>query len=274
MKRPARGWSRLKSVALGAMFCTLMASATAQATAIAFGGAVISGCTLSGLTYTCASSPSTFTDAIAVGANYIVTITGSGDLHAFTAALGVNGVVNGNLISASTVALGVGAYVTGDLTAGTTVALGVDAYVVRNMTAGSTVAMGVGSYVGRNLTAGTTVALGANSYVCLNLSALTVAMGANSFVHRNLTATTATLGAGAYVNRDLTAVTVTIGANGYVNGVLAAGTTATLGAGVCFGSKGPGVATYTIGAGAGEGVCPLIQPQTSCSPIVYRRENY
>jgi hypothetical protein len=118
------------------------------------------------------------------------------------------------------------------------------------------------------------VALGADSYVCLNLSALTVAMGAGAFVHRDLTATTATLGAGAYVNRDLTAVTVTIGADGYVNGVLAAGTTATLGAGVCFGSKGPGAATYTIGAGAGQGVCPLIRPQTSCSPITYVRENY
>jgi MSHA biogenesis protein MshQ len=274
MKRVRQVWNQPKWTVLGVALCMLMTSATANATAIAFGGGVIAGCTLSGTTYTCASSPSTFKDAIAVGANYIVTITGSGDIHAFTAALGVNGVINGNLISASTVALGVGAYVTGNLTAGTTVALGVDSYVVRNMTAGSTVAMGVGSYVGRNLTAGTTVALGANSYVCLNLTALTVAMGANSFVHRNLTATTATLGADAYVNRDLTAVTVTIGANGYVNGVLAAGTTATLGAGVCFGSRGPGAAAYTIGAGAGEGVCPLIRPHTSCSPIIYGRENY
>jgi len=274
MKSARNSWRQIKAALLAAMFCMLMASATAHATAIAFGGGVIAGCTLSDMTYTCASSPSSFDDAIAIGVNYIVKVNGSGDLLAFTAALGVNSVVNGNLISASTVALGIGAYVTGNLTAGTTVALGIDAYVVRNLTAGATVAMGVGSYVGRNLTAGTTVALGVKSYICLNLTALTVAMGANSFVHRNLTATTATLGAGAYVNRDLTAVTVTVGANGYVNGVLAAGTTATLGAGVCFGSKGPGAATYTIGAGAGEGVCPLIRPHTSCSPVIYGRENY
>ena len=69
-------------------------------------------------------------------------------------------------------------------------------------------------------------------------------------------------------------MTVTIGAGGYVNGALVA-RTATLGAGVCYGTEGTtGPKTYTVGAGAGVGVCPLIRPRTSCSPIVYGRENY
>jgi pyruvoyl-dependent arginine decarboxylase (PvlArgDC) len=56
---------------------------------------------------------------IAIAVNYIVTGTGNDNLNAFTAALGVNSVVNANLISASTAALGVDAYVNRNLTATT-----------------------------------------------------------------------------------------------------------------------------------------------------------
>ena len=274
MKCVSQALGRLKLALVGVMLGMIMASTTVNAAAVAFGGVVVAGCTLSGLTYTCASSPTTNVDIVSLGVNYIVSIDGgSGDIYADTATLGVGAVIHGNLIATTTITLGVDSYVTGNATAGTTAILGAGAYVIRNMKAGTTATLGAFSYVGRNMNAASAT-LGANAYVCLNITAGTALFGADAYVHGDLKVTTATLGANAYVNRDLIATTVTMGAGGYVGGALVA-TTATLGAGVCYGSdETTGLKTRTIGSGAGVGVCPPIRPRTSCSPIIYVRENY
>jgi len=66
-----------------------------------------------------------------------------------------------------------------------------------------------------------------------------------------------------------------MGAKGYVGGNIDA-YTATLGAGACYGTALPAPTTLTLGAGVVSGVasCPLLRPQTRCSPIIYGRENY
>ena len=124
MKQIDNGYKHFKWGLMGVACYLLLPSPTANAVAVAFGGGPIAGCSLSGFTYTCETSPTTSVDAVAIGVNYIVTVTGTGNsddnLHAFTAALGVDSVVNANLISASTVALGVGAYVNRDIVAGST----------------------------------------------------------------------------------------------------------------------------------------------------------
>jgi hypothetical protein len=71
----------------------------------------------------------------------------------------------------------------------------------------------------------------------------------------------------------MTALTATLGATAYVNGNLSA-YTATLGAEACYGSATPAPTTLTLGAGVIKGACPLLRPQTRCTPIVYAREDY
>ena len=274
MKQARKGYKDLKWVVPGAACCALMAATTANAVAIAFSGALVNGCEISDIkdkTYVCEDDATTDVDTIAIGADYIVTMLGDGEMKVFTAALGVGSGVHGDLYSASTVALAVDAYVTRNVTALTTVALGAGSYVGRNLWAGTTVALGAGSYVGQNVFAGTTFALGAGGYVCKDVKTLTAALGAGTYVHRNLEATTVTLGAGAYVNRDLTAVTATLGANAYVNGHLEA-VTGTLGAGACYGTAT--IQTPTLGAFAGAVGCPILRPRTRCTPVIYGRENY
>jgi len=273
MKQARTGCNGLKWVVLGAACSALMAATTANAVAIAFDGTKVAKCELHNptSTYLCDDDATTDVDTVSIGANYVVTILGDGEMKAFIVALGAGSGVNGDLYSASTVALAVDAYVTGNVTALTTVALGAGSYVGGNLWAGTTVAIGAGAYVGRNVSAGTTFALGAKGFVCLNVKALTAALGAGAYVHRNLEATTVTLGVGAYVNRDLTAVTATLGANAYVNGHLDA-VTGTLGAGACYGTAT--IQTPTLGADAGAVGCPLLRPRTRCTPVIYERENY
>ena len=109
MKKIDKGYSDFKWRIVCVACCLLLPTTPVKAAAVAFGGGAVAGCSLSDFTYTCESSPSTSVDAISIAVNYIVTITGTGNdddnLYAFTAALGVNSVVNANLIVASTAAL-------------------------------------------------------------------------------------------------------------------------------------------------------------------------
>ena len=84
----------------------LTASATANAAATNFDGTPVPGCSFSGTTYTCATSPSSSSDAVTLAASITVNMINYVNIYASTAALGANSVINGGLISNSTVAFG------------------------------------------------------------------------------------------------------------------------------------------------------------------------
>lgn len=264
-------------LALFLLVLVLLAAPFAEAATVIFDGAGVSGCTLSGMTYTCASSPTTSADDLNIAGGYVVNI--SGDCNANSVIAGASSGLNFNLKVADSVALGSGTYLNGTLSAGgtvsmaanasvtgaisgTTVTLAAGAHTGGAITALKEAMLGAGAYVTGDLSAGTTATLSMNAYITGNLTAGTTAtLAADAFVCGNLNAiTTATLGADAFVCGNLQAQTIGLGANAYVNGNLA-GSTATLAAGACYGSASPGL------TGAGDHVCPLPRPVTICSSI-------
>ena len=179
-------------------------------------------------------------------------------------ALGAQAHAGGTVMAGSSAALGVNAYVTASVTAATTVFLGAGAYVTGDVTSTtSSAGLGAGAYINGSLKTSTTADLGANAYVFGDLNAGTTAtLGASAFTCGSINApSTVTLGAGAFSSANMQSATVTVAADGYVNGKITA-TTATLGAGSCYGSIE--VTTLTDG---GVGVCPLPRPATVCSTM-------
>jgi predicted acyltransferase (DUF342 family) len=225
------GWRGL--AALVVVASPALAS-TANAAAFNFGGAAIADCSLDDFTYTCAPTASSESDTIAIADHFIVIVTGSGELVADTATLGLGSKLIGNLTVVQTAALGAGSFMEGNLTAGTTVALGADASMTGDILAGTTCALGASAFLDGNLEAGTTVALGASAQILGDLIAgTTCALGASAFLDGNLEAgTTVALGADAIVMGDAlsTHAEVTLGANAAIAGTLTAATAATLGA--------------------------------------------
>ncbi|MFT7579724.1 MAG: putative acyltransferase (DUF342 family), partial [Myxococcota bacterium] len=144
-------------------------ASTARAAPRLFDGSELDGCSLTDVTYTCDPDLGVDSDDLVITPEYVVVITGSGDVLANTAAIGINSKLYGNLTTVSTVALGAGAYLEGDTTAGSTAALDVDTIMIGNLSAGTTVALGAGAYLEGGLTAGSTAVLGADAIMIGNL---------------------------------------------------------------------------------------------------------
>ena len=85
MKQARKGYKGLKWPALGATCYALMTATTADAAAIAFGGASVAKCDLytQSLTYICDDDATTIADVVSIGVNYVVTIRGDGEMKVF-----------------------------------------------------------------------------------------------------------------------------------------------------------------------------------------------
>lgn len=212
----------------------MLAGATANAATFNFNGGAVEGCTLTALTYTCASSPSTSADTIKINSNYLVigNLVGAsavlsndvilrGSLKVVGAVtMGVGARVSGNLTSTSgTVTLAESASVGGDLYAGETVTMAASVSVVGNVTALTTVTMAANASVGGNVTAGETVTMAAGVHVDGNVKGTTVSLAAKGEVKGSVSGTTVSLAEGASIGGSvLEATTVSLAANATVFG--------------------------------------------------------
>ena len=93
----------------------LLAAVTANAAAVNFNGGPVSGCSLSGTTYTCAASPTSNADDIVLADGYVVTLPANLELLANSAVFVGASSVTGNLKVKTTVAMAAPSSVGGNL---------------------------------------------------------------------------------------------------------------------------------------------------------------
>lgn len=224
-----RQWKRW-----GITYMLMLAGTTASAAAFEFNGGAVEGCTLTALTYNCASSPSTSADTIKINRKYSII----GNLSGASAVLSNDVILTGSLNVVGAVTLGVGAKVSGNLTstsgtvtmaerasvdgnlyAGETVTMAANASVVGNLTALTTVTMAANASVGGNVTAGETVTMAAGVHVDGNVKGTTVSLAAKGVVKGSVSGTTVSLAEGASIGGSvLEATTVSLAANATVFG--------------------------------------------------------
>lgn len=159
----------------------LLVNVSAKADSFTFDGSAVAGCSNSGTSYICDSSPSTMSDTVTIAAGY--TITGS--------------------ITASTLTMAANTTISGSVTTATTITMATYGVISGNVSAGTTLTLAASANIGGNVSAGTTITLAANSYLLGNVNAgTTITLGANSFVTGSLTTPNATFGAGSCIGGD------------------------------------------------------------------------
>lgn len=156
----------------------LLLSLSVKANSFIFDGTAVTGCSNSGTSYICASSPSTLSDTVTMAAGY--TITGS--ITASTLTMAANTYISGNVNANTTVTVATYGSISGNVTAGTTLTLAASANIGGNINAGTAVTLAANSYILGDLNAGTTVTLGAGSFITGSLTALNLTVESNACI--------------------------------------------------------------------------------------------
>jgi MSHA biogenesis protein MshQ len=214
----------------------VQAGQSVSAGALRFDGSAVSGCSLSGSTYTCASFPLTGgSDSMTIASGYTVNVQASSTftfnqslVMSGTARLNVTGNLDIGSIATSNLQVSGGTLTaTGSFTAGSQAQTLTANIAAASMTLGSGSALTITG----NLTS--TGAVSFASHVTLNgsVSAATISTGSPTTINGNVTASTAfTLASGSTVTGNIVAPTVTLKPTGStVTGSITASTSLTVG---------------------------------------------
>ena len=216
----------------------LTLAATAAQAAYSFDGSAVSGCSLSGMTYACASLPLTqWNDSMTIASGYTVNVSSSIGIGynqtlkmsgtarlTTTGNLDIGGVAPSNLQISG-----------GSLAAAGTFTYGNQAQTITADVTAASMTIGGGSNItiNGNLSATGTVDLSSHAVVNGNISGTTITTGAQVTLSGDITATNSfTLASGGAVVGNISAPVVTLNpSNATVTGAITAPTSLTLGSG-------------------------------------------